>query len=167
MKIAFILAFLILSSCASAQDDSDPSEIFQSHQFPCDTQTTTLEINICLGTKLAFADSLLNVTYHRILRAIDKSINEDNTKIKALSSKKILTNEEKGDLKYYSNDLNHSQRTKQAIIRSQKEWIKLRDSNEEVVRLMCEGGTGCNGEASQSSIDDTMERIKKLQELSQ
>jgi uncharacterized protein YecT (DUF1311 family) len=165
MKILFVLILLSLSSFVFAQGNADPAEIFQSHQFPCDTETTTLEVNICLGAKLEFADSLLNVTYHKILKDLDKAMNEDNIKIKALRSKKVLTKEERKDLKYYTNDVNQTQKTKQAIIRSQKEWIQLRDSNEEVVRIKCEGGTGCNGEVSQSSIDDTLERIKKLREF--
>ncbi|MGZ3848662.1 MAG: lysozyme inhibitor LprI family protein [Flavisolibacter sp.] len=167
MKIAFIFTFLFFTSCALAQNDIDPIEVFQSHQFPCDTQTTTLETNICLGKKLEFADSLLNLTFHRILRPLDKSIKEDNVKIKALISKTILTDEERSDLKYYTNDLNQNQKTKQAIIKSQKAWIHLRDSNEDAVRTHCEGGTGCYGEVNQSSIYDTIERIKKLRQYFQ
>src|SRR6266496_5936299 len=145
MRFYFILVFSILTSCIFAQEDNNPIEFFKSYKFPCDTETTTLEINICLGNKLEFADSLLNVTFRKIINDLDKDINEDKSKMNVLRSKKVLSAEEKKMSKYYAENIEQHQKIRQAIIKSQREWIKLRDSNEEVTRIMCEGGTGCNG----------------------
>jgi uncharacterized protein YecT (DUF1311 family) len=54
---------------------------------------------------------------------------------------------------------------KNSIVESQKQWIKYRDENAEVIGITCETGTGCTAEINGSLISDTLDRIKVLQSL--
>ena len=47
-------------------------EIYNSHIFSCDSGTGTVEMNICSGVKVKFADSLLNKLYKKILTSLNK-----------------------------------------------------------------------------------------------
>jgi uncharacterized protein YecT (DUF1311 family) len=165
MKLLLLISLSLCSNHILAQQNNDPIQIYNSQKFSCDTGTTTLETSICLATKFEFADSLLNVTYHKIIGDLDKEISQYNSDVKILRSKKTLTNKEKDDLNQLTNDITRAQKVKQSVVKSQGEWIRLRDSNEKVTRAICEGGAGCNVEANQSLIDDTLERIKKFQQF--
>ena len=64
----FFFTFLFISPSFSQTDIVDK---FNGHKFPCDSGTSTLEINICSGIKSEYADSLLNSVYKKIINAIN------------------------------------------------------------------------------------------------
>lgn len=164
MKIIFLFtSFILCRSYLYSQDD--PIAIFNSHVFPCDTNVTTLEANFCSGEKFAFADSLLNNVYKKILKAIDTEIQDNKRSIMETSSKKDSSSKTMTSLKVLREEMAQNDRLKKSIIASQKQWIKYRDSNAEAVGVGCETGTACTTEVNQSMIHDTLERIEVLQGL--
>src|SRR5438876_8737230 len=114
MRLHFILVFLTHTSKRFAQVTKIQTYTLKTYKFPCDTETTTLEINICRGNKLEFIDSLLNVAFRKIINGLDKDINEDKREMNVLRSKKILSAEEKKMSKYYTKDIAQHQKIRQA-----------------------------------------------------
>ena len=162
MKSIGIFLFVIFLNCF-AFGQSDPLENFNSHKFPCDTATTTLEINICAGIKSEYADSLLNDLYNKIIKSIDRDINENKKELKLKQSQKDSSPDRKEYIQFLIKQIEYDQRLKISIIKSQREWIKVRDLNLEVVSITCEGGRECIAIENLSELDDILERIKKLQ----
>jgi uncharacterized protein YecT (DUF1311 family) len=60
-------------------------------------------------------------------------------------------------------EIGQNQKLQQIIINSQRQWVKVSDLNVEVVQLNCEGGTGCVAIAKLLTIDDILERNKKME----
>jgi uncharacterized protein YecT (DUF1311 family) len=162
MKMINLFLFLVLASSV-CYSQSDPIEDFRSHKFPCDSGNTTLEINMCAGVKSEYADSLLNDIYHKIIRSINKEISTAKKELKIRQSKKSNSPETKEDIQFLTIGIDQDQRLKTSIIASQKEWIKLRELNAEVISITCEGGHECVTITNLAEIDDILERIKKLQ----
>jgi uncharacterized protein YecT (DUF1311 family) len=162
MKLPAFFLFLTLTGFAG-YSQSDPIKDFKSHKFPCDSGSTTLEINFCSGAKLEYVDSLLNSIYRKIITSINKEIIDDKKKLKIKQSIKIDSIKNKDDILYLFNEINYNQRLKTSIVQSQKEWIKTRDLNSKVISITCEGGRECIAINNLAEIDDVLERIKKLQ----
>lgn len=160
MKLSSIFFFLILFN-TFVFGQSDVIEKFDSHKFPCDTGTSTLEYNLCAGIRSEYADSLLNDIYKKIIKSVDREIIADKRKLKLKQSRKDSSLESKDDIQFLQ-EIDYDQRLKISIINSQKEWVKVRDLNSEVVRITCEGGSACVGIDNLAELDDTLERIKKL-----
>jgi uncharacterized protein YecT (DUF1311 family) len=162
MKLLTCFLFLTLTNF-SGYSQSDPIEDFKCHKFPCDSGSTTLEINFCSGAKLEYVDSLLNAIYRKIIKSINKEIVVDEKKLKIKQSIKIDSIKNKDEILFLVNEINYDQRLKTSIIQSQKEWIKMRDLNSKVISITCEGGRECIAINNLAEIDDVLERIKKLQ----
>jgi uncharacterized protein YecT (DUF1311 family) len=151
-----IVSFLFIYFWAlNIQAQTDYAKIYQTHDFPCDTAYTTIDITFCVGDKYEFADSLLNHQYQSILLDIKKEI--------AGNLKRLKETTDKQEIEFLLKANDYLQRRRSAIIVSQRNWIKLRDANVDVVAIGCEGGTACNAIRILSEIDDILERIKKLQ----
>src|SRR3982751_472188 len=162
MKLIGIYLFAFLfTTCVFGQ--SDPIEVYNAHTFACDTGTSTLEITFCVGDKLEYADSLLNDTYKKLIKSIDKSVIDSKKELTITQTKKNLSREDKTTIQVLLKEISNHQRLKASIIKSQKEWVKLRDMNSEVISISCEDGRECNAITILAEIDDTLERIKKLQ----
>ncbi|MEO8149304.1 MAG: lysozyme inhibitor LprI family protein [Bacteroidia bacterium] len=162
MRILLITFLFFYFSVSSALGQDDPVKLFHSHKFPCDTNGTTLDINMCSGIKFDFADSLLNVVYNKIIKAIEAEQREDKEKLKLEQSKNDTSVKSKEWIEFLKKEIDFNKRYKESIIKSQVEWIKLRDLNVNVVSIKSEGGTGYIAIENLSLIDETLERIKKL-----
>ena len=162
MKPFSLVAFFFLVGYISYGQRSYV-DIFNSHTFPCDSEATTLDINICSGEKFDFADSLLNRLYKNILQGIDKEIASDSKQLTELQKLKIKNKESESNIDVLIKEIDFDKRLKQSIIKSQVQWIKLRDANSEVVAINCEGGTGCTAEINSGLLEDTLLRIKQLE----
>ncbi len=162
MKRCCILLVLILNEILCF-GQSDGISTFNSHKFPCDSGSTTLEINICSAEKLEYADSLLNVIYRKILRSLDKNLAETKRDIQSEQSKKDTSAESKAQIEFLIKESVNIQRFRKSIVTSQQQWIKLRDSDSKVVRITCEGGTACNAIVNDAVLQQTLERIKSLE----
>ncbi|MGC4103617.1 lysozyme inhibitor LprI family protein [Ferruginibacter sp.] len=160
MKLtAILLLFFILPFCCSAQQSL--VDVYKAKEFPCDSESGTIAINFCTSTKAEFADSLLNVVYRKLLSSINKDIAADKKSLNQETAKG-----KKADslqLQMYRKNIDLNQRLKKSIIYSQQQWIKLRDANVDVASIECEGGTGCIAMTNQAYIDETLERIQKLE----
>jgi hypothetical protein len=109
MKRIYPLIFLLL--CKShLYSQNDPVSIFNSHVFPCDSGSTTLEVNFCSGDKFDFVDSLLNGVYKRIIKAIDKDIHDDKRRIIEISSKKDTGSNDKESIRFLKDEIAHNDR---------------------------------------------------------
>ena len=160
MKLITLL-FLCCFYAAYSSAQSSLTDVYEAHTFPCDKESTTLEINICSGAKAEFADSLLNKLYRKILKSLDKDILKDKT---ILNGKKAGNKQaDKDEVSFLLKNIDHNQRLKETIINSQRQWIKLRDANIEVERINCEGGTACVAMVNEAYIEETLDRIKKLE----
>ena len=133
-------------------------DVYKNHRFPCDDETSNLANNICSGIRYEFADSLMNKLYRKIMKSLDDEIAICNLAIKREKGAKDSTN-----LKFALEDKNRYSRIKQAIVNSQREWIKLRDLNCAVEAIFCEGGTGCTAITNEAYIEETLARIKRLE----
>lgn len=162
-RISFLIFSIFCTTYLYSQDD--PAAIFNSHVFPCDSGSTTLETNLCSGEKFEFADSLLNRVYKKILKAIDKDTQDDKRRLLDKSSKQETSSEVNESIKFLKEEIAHNDRLKKSIVESQKQWIKYRDANAEAVRITCETGTACITEVNDSLINDTLDRIKTLRSL--
>jgi uncharacterized protein YecT (DUF1311 family) len=166
MKSFLLIAFSFLLSL-SLYGQRSYVDIFNSHSFPCDSEATTLEINICSGQKADFADSLLNKLYKSIVKGIDKEIVNDNKQLTKLQGLKTKNKESESNIGVLIKEINYDKRLKQSIINSQAQWIKLRDANSKVVSINCEGGTGCTAEINSAWLEETLLRIKQLESFYQ
>lgn len=162
---SFTIILFCISIGTNAIGQIDPLADFQSHKFPCDTGWTTMEINICFGIKFEYADSLLNMVYNKIIKELDSEIKYANNVLQAEQLKKPVSKEIKEQIESYLKDLSYVQRLKESIIKSQRKWLELRDLNWAVISIGCEGGKAFVAIENQSLIDDTLERIKKLQKF--
>jgi uncharacterized protein YecT (DUF1311 family) len=160
---SYVILLFIVSCCQISFGQIDLVAKFKAHKFPCDSGVTSLEANICSGVKRDYADSLLNHLYNKIIRSLDKEIREAKKEISAEQSKKDSGTESKENIKFLLKEIERNQRLRISIIKSQKEWIKVRDYNAEVIRISCEGATSCTSMENQSLLDDTLERIKILE----
>jgi uncharacterized protein YecT (DUF1311 family) len=148
-----------------AKGQTDFLADFKSHKFPCDSESTTLEINFCSGVRRDYADSLLNVAYNRIIKSLEKEIFVDQNKLKDEKLKRDSSSESKETIEFLSTEISYNKRLKESIIKSQRKWVELRDLNMEVVSITCEGGTAFVAIENQSIIEDTLDRIKKLEDF--
>src|SRR4051812_38113977 len=87
--LKLVAMFLFCSSAIVGQ--WNPVEEYNQHNFPCDSGQTTIEITFCAGDRNAFADSLLNKLYKKILFSADHDISEAKNDLAKLASKKIKT----------------------------------------------------------------------------
>lgn len=166
MKFPFLLLLLYFFPVHSSAQTS-LVDVYNAHTFPCDSAGTTVEINICSGVKLEFADSLLNFAYRKIIKSLNNYIANDKKEIEIEQIKKDTGSESKEYIQSLFKDIDYNQRLKKSIIKSQQQWIKVRDLNYEVTRITCEGGTACTAISNQSLIDDALDRIKKLESFEQ
>ena len=134
-------------------DKTDPVYIFNSKKFPCDSGSSTIESNLCIGEKLNFADSLLNEVVKLNIKEFDKQINQNKEGV--LKAK---------DNTYFVNSLKAEIATKENFIKSQKKWEEMRVLNSEYVSIGCEGGTGCSGMVSSEEIKAVLKRIQEIKE---
>lgn len=137
----------------SVKDNNNPIYIFKSRRFPCDSGYTSYETNICIGEKLHFADSLLNVLVVSNLKEFDDEINRDKDGV--LKAK---------DNSLFVNSLKINIASKENFIKAQQKWEEMRALNAEYVRLGCEGGTGCSGIVSSSELKDVLRRMQEIKE---
>lgn len=72
MRFFFLLTVLFFSTAVFSQEHI--ADLFEKKKFTCDTSYSQLELNICSGEKAAYADSLLNLLYSKIIRHLDKQI---------------------------------------------------------------------------------------------
>ncbi|WP_460558038.1 lysozyme inhibitor LprI family protein [Ferruginibacter profundus] len=158
---SLLLFFVFYSIPFHSPAQSSVVDIYEAHTFPCDTGTGTVEINLCSGTKAEFADSLLNRLYKNILRSIDKEIKADQ--IALAKEKKLSKTPDKDQIYFRTKNIDQNQRLKNAIINSQRQWIKTRDANVEVAHINCEGGSGCNAMSNDAYTEETLDRIRKLE----
>lgn len=126
-----------------------------------------MEVNICSGIKADCADSLLNKLYKKILKGIDKEIADNSKELEKRQKLKTKNKDDQSDIEFLTKEINHSRRLKQRIINSQVQWIKLRDANSEVVSINCEGGTACTAIVNSAWLEETLSRIKQLEDFYQ
>jgi uncharacterized protein YecT (DUF1311 family) len=172
MKTFFLILFVLLVSLStlgqndfSGIEQNDVLKIYLLHIFPCDSSTTTLDINRCSGIRRDFADSLLNDYYHKILISLDNDISEWDSIPAPGQSGPDTSAEHKEDQKQIKGMGMHYTRLKVSLIKSQQEWLKLKELDLDMASIQCEGGTGCTAEENYSLITDILDRIKKLQTL--
>jgi len=134
-------------------------DVYKNHKFPCDSESTNVKINICSGVKTGFVDSLLNNLYNKILRSIDKEISTHNNAAKQKQTNK----NDSAEVRFAMEQRDYYMRIKQSIVNSQTEWIKLRDLNSRVEQLLCNGGAACTTLVNEAYVEDTLDRIKKLE----
>ena len=134
-------------------------DVYNNHEFPCDIESTTVAINICSGIKTEFVDSLLNTLYKKILKSVDKEI---STYSNAAKQKKTNKNDS-AEVRFAVKQRDYYMRIKQSIVNSQTEWVKLRDLNSRVEQILCDGGTACTTLVNEAYVNDTLDRIKKLE----
>jgi uncharacterized protein YecT (DUF1311 family) len=158
-SLPVFLLFYLAPFYSPAQ--SSVVDVYNAHHFACDSGSGTLETNICSGVKVHFADSLLNRLYKNLLRSIDKEITHHKTTLTKLKTN--IKEPNKDDIDFSIKSINYSQRLKQSIITSQRQWIKAKDANLAVVKINCEGGTGCIAITNEACIVEILDRIKKLE----
>jgi uncharacterized protein YecT (DUF1311 family) len=158
---SFLLLLLLYCIPIYSPAQSSVADVYEAHTFPCDTGTGTVEINICSGAKAEFADSLLNRLYKKILRSIDKEIASYQAILKR--EKANIKDPDKDNINSTLKIIDQNQRLKNAIINSQRQWIKTRDANVEIAHINCEGGSGCNAITSDAYTEETLDRIRKLE----
>jgi uncharacterized protein YecT (DUF1311 family) len=179
MRYIFLFYTFVLLSCNSKQDKSQTTEpkinvnnnentsktikIFEQQKFYCDSNFTTVEVNLCSETKAIFADSLLNDLNRKIIFSIEKTINENKKDLSIEKSKKAIEKESINQINILSKEIDHYIRLKIVIENSQKEWLKQREFNIKVYQINCEGGTACNAIVNQAVLNETLERIKLLE----
>lgn len=156
MRIFFLLVMVFFSNTASSQKKI--ADLFDKKIFACDTGFTQLKLNICSGEKAEYADSLLNNLYKKIVRHLNKQIQLQD---KALSNKNIDSSERK----FTKRERDYYYLTKQALVRSQQQWINFRKADCELERVGCEGGTACNYIVNTHFIEMTLDRIRALEEF--
>ena len=137
----------------SIVDKTDPIYIFKSQKFPCDSGYSSYESNICIGQKLHFADSLLNLLVKSNLREFDALIRQDKDGV--LKAK---------DNNYFVKSLKSNIASKENFIKAQKKWEELRTLNADYVRLGCEDATGCSGIVSSAEIKEVLKRMQEIKE---
>lgn len=159
-KLIFLFCFL--PGFAIAQ----PSlvDFYEAKEFKCDELDGTVNANICSGEKVAFVDSLLNNLYNKIIKNLDKEIVSSKQAI--LKLRKKVKYVDSSDLYYTEKKLKYDQNLRDAIVFSQRNWIKLRNSNISVEALLCEGGTGCIAITNEALIKEILDRIRKLESYS-
>ncbi len=135
-------------------DKTNPIYIYQSRKFPCDSGYTSYDSNICMGERLHFVDSLLNMVVKSNLKEFDFYIKRDNDAVLHVK-----------DNYYFINSLRINIASKQNFIKSQKLWEQMRMLNSEAIRLGCDGGTGCSGIVSKAEIKYVLERIEKIRDI--
>ena len=160
MKLFLLLSISFLATTAIAQ--SRVVDAYNNHHFPCDSGTSSLEINLCTGEKADFADSLLNKLYHKILKDLDKEIASYSGTVSPKGGNKL----DSSDIKFAIEQRNLNTRIKQNLVKSQQQWLKTRSADCEVQRSMCEGGSGCIGEVNDLYLRETLSRISQLEEFS-
>jgi uncharacterized protein YecT (DUF1311 family) len=143
----------IKKNAAITVDKTDPIYIYKSRKFPCDSGYTSYESNLCIGDKLNFADSLLNVTVKNNLKEFDYYIQRDKEAVLKVK-----------DNTYFVNSVKTYIAQKENFIKSQKKWEEMRILNSEYVRIGCDGGTGCSGIVSSKEIKAVLERIQEIKE---
>jgi uncharacterized protein YecT (DUF1311 family) len=136
-------------------------DVFNRHKFACDEGGTTPEVNICSGEKVAFADSLLKRLWTRKLKSLDKDIQDHSIDHLKRKGQKI----DSSDFDFFNKQRAHYSRLKHKLIRSQQAWVKLRERNYEYARESCSGGTACSAIANDVYINDTLDRIKWLEDM--
>ena len=161
MKYLNIIFFVFLSITYTF-GQTDYINDYYSHKFPCDSGSTTLEINICSGIKRDYSDSLLNVVYNKIIKSLNKDIIDNELQLKTEQLKKHTVKEDKEKIEFLIKEISYNKRLKESIIKSQRKWIELRDLNMAVISITYEGGKAFVSIENQSLIDDTLTRIKKL-----
>lgn len=150
-----IILFILLIPTANGQIDY--LEKFKTHKFPCDKDSTTAAINICSGIQRKYADSLMNVAYLNILSSLTKNILVNRNKLKNEISKKGKKN--------IKLQIIYNKQLLKSIIKSQKKWIALRYWNTRVANVDPWNGIARPAMENYSFIDETLERIRKLQEF--
>ncbi|MES2864672.1 MAG: lysozyme inhibitor LprI family protein [Bacteroidota bacterium] len=98
-----------------------------------------LEMNICSLNEFRYYDSILNVKYKAVINQLDKEIKEE--------------------IQYKEN---YSSKLKIELVKSQKEWIKLKESNMAVYNEYYNGGSMRPLAINTQGIHDTKDRIEFL-----
>ena len=114
----------------------------------CDSLFTQADLNNCTYNEFKKADSLMTSVYNNLISLIGESIKE-------IESKDFPDKEYKD---WYS-------RLRNSIITSQEQWVKLRDSNSNIINIQYEDGSMRRMAINISATDDTYIRIKKLKEI--
>lgn len=156
MRCFFLLAMFCFNFTAFSQKHI--ADLFDKKKFACDTSYSQLELNICSGEKAAYADSLLNLLYSKIIRHLNKQIQ--------LHEKKSL-NKTVDSLgrKFALMEYEHYRSTKKALVSSQNQWISSRKADCALEREGCKGGTACNLFVNNRFIKMTLDRIRTLEEF--
>ena len=172
MKLVHFFFLVVICSCqqkkvkteseeTSSIKYSEESKIlmeFKNHIFTCDSGLTTIETNICSEEKAAYADSLLDDLFQKIISSLSEEINQDSIRNRNANNLK-----DKEDIKYYLKNINDIKRKRKAAMESQEVWLNLRELNTNIYRISCEGGTACNAIINTAILEETLERIKLLE----
>lgn len=120
MRCFLLLAMLFFNISGFSQKHI--ADLFDKKKFACDTSFTQLELNICSGEKAAYADSLLNLLYNKIIHHLNKQMQLQEKK---LSLKTIDSSDRKFALEEYE----YYRSTKKALVSSQSQWISSRKAD--------------------------------------
>jgi uncharacterized protein YecT (DUF1311 family) len=147
-NILFLLFTILLISCNKQEKPKtivkyikvkeSPTNDSVNKKFDC-YDGSQLEMNICSLKEYEYYDSILNVKYKAIISQLDKGIKEE--------------------IQYKEN---HSSKLKTELVKSQKDWIKLKESNMDVYNEYYNGGSMRPLAINTQAIHDTKDRIEFL-----
>ncbi len=160
MKLLTLIFFVSLLPTLSAAQQS-LTEVYESRTFPCDTMSGTTQANICSGKRVAFADSLLNRLYKKIMKTLNSQVVQAKHQVQEVRAKG--KNIDSIEWHYSMELLSYVLKLKTAIETSQSQWIKLKNANIAVIKINCEGGTSCVAITNDALIEEILNRIKKLE----
>jgi uncharacterized protein YecT (DUF1311 family) len=118
------------------------NKLKDSSKFNC-YDGSQLEMNVCSSEELEYYDSILNISYKKLIQKIDNNITEE--------------------IKFQEH---YSENLKKSIIQSQKDWIKFKESNRNIIEKSYNGGSMLPLAKNSQTIKDTKERIIFLNNLS-
>lgn len=165
MKSIFFLLLFLATASTSFLGQKSLVDLFEAHRFLCDSGSTSLEINICSGERLHFADSLMALAYKRLLRSVDEEIAGYQNDLKAKRSIVVKAKNDSIQINAFSKEVARLKKYKQSIVTAQSQWKKSLDTEASVEQSNCEGGTGCVGMVNQFMTDQILNRISRLESL--
>lgn len=158
MKFLLLISLLFVQNAIGQKSLVD---VFNHHRFSCDNESTALAVNLCSREKINFADSLLKKLYLKVQKSLDNEINQHTVEY----AKKQKVSLDSSYRAFLSTERKHYLRLKQMLAQSQQTWLKMRQENYQVVKSICDGGTGCPAIANGVYLSDILDRIKRLEDF--
>ncbi|MBK6833751.1 MAG: DUF1311 domain-containing protein [Bacteroidetes bacterium] len=121
----------------------------------CDTMDTQMDMNACSYESLLIADSILTLTYNKLLYHLDSSFSAEK--------KNLTNNKDNFSLEY----LRTLKNQKASLIEAQKHFIEYRNSLSNTIGLNYHGGTMRYLVENTYALDLTINQINIITKMSE